>query len=166
MHNDGSDSQKKRGHVWVLWVVAISFALHATEEYLTGWQSWALQISGIVVPTSLFISVNFVAVVAALAVAGNGWKWPAVSLIFPAATLVNGIFFHIVPTIAMRRVSPGVYTASLLYLPFSSYAFYVAWRNRVRRKSVALAFLLGIALNCAVVLGVWLMSNTPLKTAL
>ena len=161
-----SDSQKNRAHVWVLWVVAISFALHATEEYFTGWQSWALQISGIVVPTSLFISANFVAVVAAFAVACNGWKWPSVSLIFPAATLVNGIFFHILPTIAMRRVSPGVYTASLLYLPFSSYAFFVAWRNRVNRKSVALAFLLGVVLNCGVVLGVWFMSDTPLRTAL
>ena len=109
-----SDSQNNGGQGWVLWVVAISFALHATEEYFTGWQSWALQISGIVVPTSLFISANFVGVVAAFAVACNGWKWPAVSLIFPAATLVNGIFFHILPTIAMRRVSPGVYTASLL----------------------------------------------------
>jgi hypothetical protein len=79
-----SDSQKNRAHVWVLWVVAISFALHATEEYLTGWQSWALQISGIVVP----------------------------------------------------------------------------------RKSMALAILLGVALNCAVVLGVWFMSDTPLRTAL
>jgi len=161
-----SDLQEKGAHVWVLWVIAISFALHATEEYFTGWQSWALQISGIVVPTSLFISANFVAVVAAFAVACSGWQWPAVSLIFPAATLVNGIFFHIFPTIAMRRASPGVYTASLLYLPFSSYAFFVAWRKRVSRKSMALAFLLGVALNCAVVLGVWFMSDTPLRTAL
>ncbi|HEY6246383.1 MAG TPA: HXXEE domain-containing protein [Pyrinomonadaceae bacterium] len=161
-----SDSQIKGSHVWVLWVVAISFALHATEEYFTGWQSWALQISGIVVPTSLFITANVVAVVAAFAVACNGWKWPAVSLIFPAATLVNGIFFHILPTIAMRRTSPGVYTSSLLYLPFSSYAFFVAWRNRVSRKSMALAFLLGFALNCAVVLGVWFMSDTSMRTAL
>ena len=161
-----SDSRKSRAPVWVLWVVAISFALHASEEYFTGWQSWALQISGIVVPTSLFISANFVAVVAAFVVAWNGWKWPAVSLIFPAATLVNGIFFHILPTIAMRRVSPGVYTASLLYLPFSSYAFFAAWRNRFSRKSMALAFLLGVVLNCAVVLGVWFMSDTLLRTTL
>jgi hypothetical protein len=158
-----SHSQK---HVWVLWVVAISFGLHATEEYFTGWQQWALQISGVVVPTSLFISANLVAVLAAFAVAGSGWKWPAVSLIFPAATLVNGIFFHILPTIVMRRASPGVYTASLLYLPFSSYAFLVARRNRVGRTSVVLAFLLGVALNCAVAFGVWFMSNTPVRTAL
>jgi uncharacterized protein with HXXEE motif len=161
-----SDSKKNRAHVWVLWVVAISFALHASEEYFTGWQSWALQISGVVVPASLFITANFVAVVAAFAVACNGWKWPAVSLIFPAVTLVNGIFFHILPTIAMRRASPGVYTATLLYLPFSSYAFFVALRDRVSRKSVALAFLLGVALNCAVVLGIWFMSDTPMRTAL
>ena len=156
----------KNAHTWVLWVVAISFALHATEEYFTGWQSWAFQISGVVVPESLFVTANFVAVVAAFAVASNGWKWPAVSLIFPAATLVNGIFFHILPTIALRQVSPGVYSSVLLYLPFSSYAFVVAWRNRVSKRSMAKGFLFGTMLNCAVVLCVWLMSDTRLRTAL
>jgi hypothetical protein len=78
----------------------------------------------------------------------------------------SNAFLYVYVAIAMRRVSPGVYTASLLYLPFSSYAFFAAWRNRVSRKSMALAFLLGVALNCAVVVGVWFMSDTPLRTAL
>jgi hypothetical protein len=28
---------------WTLWMVAVSCALHVTEEYLTGWQEWARQ---------------------------------------------------------------------------------------------------------------------------
>jgi hypothetical protein len=161
-----SDLQNRRAHEWVLWVVPISFALHATEEYFTGWQSWALQISGVTVPTSLFISANTVAVVAAFAAVWNGWKWPTVSLIFPAATLVNGVFLHIMPTIALHRVSPGVYTSIFLYLPFSTYAFVAAWRNRVSKKSITKAFLFGTTLNCGVVTVVWLMSDTPLKASL
>jgi hypothetical protein len=161
-----SDPQKDRAPEWILWVVAISFALHATEEYFTGWQSWAFQVSGIVVPPSLFITANFVAVVAAFAVAWTGWKWPAVSLIFPAATLINGIFFHILPTIAMRQISPGVFTSILLYLPFSSYAFVAASRSHVSKRSMARAFLIGLAMNIGVVICVWLIGDTPVKAAL
>jgi hypothetical protein len=161
-----SEPHNKSAHTWVLWVVAVSFALHATEEYLTGWQSWAFQVSGIIVPPSLFVTANFVAVVAAFAVAWNGWKWPAVSLIFPAATLVNGIFFHILPTIAMRRISPGVCTSILLYLPFSSYAFVAAWLNRVSKRSMARAFLIGVAMNIGVVICVWLIGDTQVRAAL
>ena len=156
-----SDSQNKSTHEWILWIVAISFALHATEEYFTGWQAWALQIAGVDVPESLFITANSVAVVAAFAIAWTGWKWPTISLIIPAATLVNGIFFHILPTIALRRVSPGVYTSSLLYLPFSSYAFVAARRNAITKRAMARALLLGATLNCVVIFGVWLMSRTP-----
>jgi hypothetical protein len=161
-----SDSQKSRVNEWVLWVVAISFALHAIEEYLTGWQSWAFKMSSVVVPTSLFITANFIGVVAALAVAWNGWKWPTVSLIFPAATLVNAVFFHILPTIALRQISPGVFTSILLYLPFSSYAFLIARRNQVSNRSMRKAFLFGVTLNCAVIIVVWLIGGTPVQAEL
>ena len=161
-----SDPQKNRAHVWVLWVVVISFALHATEEYLTGWQSWALQISGIAVPTSLFITANLIAVVAAIAIAWNGWNWPTVSLIVPAATLVNGIFLHLLPTVALRRVSPGLYTSIFLYLPFSSFAFVAAWRAHVSKRSIAKALILGVTLNCIVIICVWLISERQIKASL
>src|SRR5258708_888335 len=51
------------------------------------------------------------------------------SLTIPAATLVNAIFFHILPTVVQHRISPGVYPATLLSLPFSSWAFVGAWRD-------------------------------------
>jgi Protein of unknown function with HXXEE motif len=85
------------------------------EEYLTGWQQWALQTLGIVMPTMRFFVANAVLVVVALVFARVGWRRPRFSLVIPAATLVNAIFFHILPTIVQSHASPGVYTATLLY---------------------------------------------------
>jgi len=137
---------------WTLWVVALSCALHVVEEYLTGWQPWALETLGIVMPTARFLFMNAVLVVAAVVLASIGWKRPTLSLIIPAATLVNAIFFHILPTIVQRRVSPGVYTAVLLYLPFSSWAFVGAWRDGVPRRAMAVASVAGALMMTAVVL--------------
>lgn len=137
---------------WTLWVVAASCALHVAEEYFAGWQQWARETLGIVMPTGPFLFANAVLVVAALFIARTGWKQPALSLVIPAATLVNAVFFHILPTIVTNRVSPGVYTATLLYLPFSSWAFAGAWRDGVPNRAMAVAVSIGTLMMIAVVL--------------
>src|SRR6185436_5937893 len=143
---------RKTTSEWTLWVVAASCALHVAEEYFTGWQPWARETLGIVMPTGRFLFMNVVLVVAASVLASIGWNRPTLSLVIPAATLVNAIFFHILPTIVQSRVSPGVYTAALLYLPFSSWAFLGAWRDGVPRRAMARASMLGTLMMTAVVL--------------
>jgi Protein of unknown function with HXXEE motif len=138
---------------WTLWAVAVSCALHATDEYLTGWQQWALQTLGIVMPTMRFFVANVVLVVVALVFARVGWRRPRFSLVIPAATLVNAIFFHILPTIAQSRASPGFYTATLLYVPFSSWALLGAWRDGVPGRAIAEAMAAGTLMMVGVVLG-------------
>ena len=96
--------------------------------------------------------MNAVLVVAAAILASCGWKRPTLSLIIPAATLVNAIFFHILPTIVQRRQSPGVYTAALLYLPFSSWAFVGARHDGVPRRAIVVALILGTLMMISVVL--------------
>ena len=54
---------------WTLWVVAVSCALHATEEFLTGWQEWAQRTLGIAMPTTRFVAGNAVLVLVAFALA-------------------------------------------------------------------------------------------------
>ena len=144
---------RKTTREWTLWVVAVSCALHVAEEYLTGWQEWARQTLGIVMPTATFLVANAVLVFAALLLARVGWRRPALSLVIPAATLVNAVVFHILPTVVQSRVSPGVYTAALLYVPFSSWALIGAARDGVPRTAIATAFLAGTALMIGVVLG-------------
>ena len=150
-------SSRRPTSEWTLWVVALSCALHVAEEYFTGWQPWARETLRITMPTARFLFMNVLLVSAAAVFASIGWKRPTLSLIIPAATLVNAIFFHILPTIAQNRVSPGLYTAVLLYLPFSSWAFVGAWRDAVPRRAIALASVLGAIMMMSVVLAArWL----------
>ena len=47
------------GHTseWTLWVVAASCAVHPIDEYLSGWQPWALDTLGINIPSGTFHSL-------------------------------------------------------------------------------------------------------------
>jgi hypothetical protein len=138
-------------------VVAVSCAFHVAEEYLTGWQQWARQTLGIVMPTTRFLVANAVLVVVALLLARVGWRRPVLSLVIPSATLINAVFFHILPTIVQGRVSPGVYTAALLYVPFSSWALIGAARDGVARTAIAIALVAGTLMMGSVVLAArWL----------
>ena len=138
---------------WTLWVVAAACPLHGTEEFFTGWQDWAREALGIVIPAGRFLAANALLILAALLLARLGWRRPVLSLLIPSLTLVNAVIFHILPTIVESRVSPGVYTATLLYLPFSSWALVGAARDGVPRKAIATAFVAGALLMVAIFLG-------------
>lgn len=154
-------SARKPTSEWTLWVVAAATALHVAEEYLTGWQEWARPTLGIDMPTTPFLIMNAILVVAALRLARVGWKQPALSLVIPAATLVNALFFHVLPTIVQGRAAPGLYTATFLYLPFSSGALIGAARDGVPRRAIAIAALGGTLLMASVVLGARALSGSP-----
>jgi hypothetical protein len=108
-------------------------------------------------PTGRFLFMNAVLVVAAVLLARVGWRRPVLSLVIPSATLVNALFFHILPTIVQGRLSPGVFTATLLYLPFSSWALIGAARDGVPKPAIVTGLALGILMMGSVVLGsIWL----------
>jgi hypothetical protein len=145
---------------WTLWAVAVSCVLHPAEEYFTGWQGWARQTLGIVMPTATFLVANMLLALFAFLVARQvGWRRPVLSLVIPSATLVNAIFFHILPTIVQDRVSPGLYSAALLYVPFSSWALVGAARDGVAWRAIATAMVLGTLVMVSVVLGARWLSN-------
>jgi hypothetical protein len=133
-------------------VVAFSTILHAAEEYLTGWQAWARETLGIDMSTAVFLTINAVLAAAALTLARIGWRRPALSLVIPSATLVNALFVHILPTIVQGRVSPGMFTSVLLYLPFSPWALVGAARDGVPRRAIAIALVAGTMMMSSVVL--------------
>ena len=142
---------------WTLWAVAVSCALHPVEEYFTGWQKWASLTLGIAMPTTRFVVANAILVVFACLAARVGWRRPRLSLVIPAATLVNAVFFHILPTIVQSRVSPGVYTATFLYVPFSSWALWGAHRDGVAGSPIVAAIVAGTIVMAGVVLAArWL----------
>jgi Protein of unknown function with HXXEE motif len=141
-----------RTREWTLWVVAVATVLHVAEEYFTGWNEWARATLGIAMPAGRFLAVNFVLIAAAFSLARVGRKRPVASLVIPAATLVNAVFFHILPTVVQGRAAPGIYTAALLYLPFSTWAFIDARRDGVRDRDLAAAFGFGTLLMGSVFL--------------
>ena len=143
---------KQATHEWTLWAVAASCALHPIEEYFTGWQAWAAMTLGITMPTPTFVVMNLMLVVMACVLARMGWKAPTLTLVIPAATLVNAIFFHILPTVVEKRTSPGIYTASILYVPFSMWAMLGAWFDGVPKRSIGLALISGTLMMVTIVL--------------
>ena len=142
---------RRKTSEWTLWVVAVSCALHVTEEYLTGWQAWAVETLGIIMPTAPFLLANAVLVAAAFVLASSGWSRPTMSLVIPSATLVNAVFFHILPTVVQGRVAPGLYTAAFLYVPFSSWALLGARHDGVPPAAIARALMAGTVMMLMVV---------------
>ena len=142
---------KQATHEWTLWVIAASCAacdggiLHRLADL--GGQSL-----GIAMPTPRFVIMNLVLVVIACFLAKVGWKLPTLSLVIPAATLVNAICFHILPTVVQKRISPGIYTASILYVPFSIWAIVGASCDGVRKRSIGVALMSGALMMVVVVL--------------
>ena len=95
-----------------------------------GWQGWAAQTLGPrlgVIPSwSDFWATNGLLIVFGISAAAVGWRAPAFALAFPAVCLINAVFFHLVPTIQVRRPNPGIFSAMLLYLPIGIWAYLAA----------------------------------------
>ena len=138
-------------HERLLWVVAGATALHAAEELLTGWLPWASASLGIAMPAAVFIIMNAVLFGLALLFASFGWWQPVPGLSIAFATLLNAVCFHIAPSIIARTLTPGVFTAVLLYVPFSSWVIAGALRDGVPERSVGIAAAVGTVIAFGVV---------------
>ena len=128
-------------HEWVLWVLLAASAFHVVEEHALGWQGWATRYFGarlgVRVTWSDFWATNAALVVFGLAAAEAGWQAPAFALAFPALCLINALFFHLLTSLTARRPNPGVFTAILLYVPLSIWAYVVAASDGVLSVPVA-----------------------------
>ena len=118
-------------HEFVLWLMLCAYALHILEERMLDWLGWAQATFNFDLGWADFYTTNAIVVVAGICTAMVGWKLPEVSLMFPALALVNGVVFHVGPTLLQRRFSPGVITAVLLFLPIGIWSYYAAYVDRV-----------------------------------
>jgi hypothetical protein len=119
---------------------------------MSGWQEWARGYLRIAPPTGLFIFMNIVLVLAAIAFARVGWRQAPGSLVIPAATFTNAVVFHIAPSIVQRHLAPGIYSAALLYVPISIAVFVGAARDGVPRSSQLTGASAGVSIGLSVVL--------------
>jgi hypothetical protein len=136
-------------HEFVLWLMLFAYALHILEERMLDWLGWARATFNFDLGWADFYTTNAIVVVAGICTAMVGWKLPEVSLMFPALALVNGVVFHIGPTLLQRRFSPGVITAVLLFLPIGSWSYYAAYVDRVLTLAVGAVSAVGGAVLMA-----------------
>ncbi len=137
-------------HDWVIWVLVAASALHVVEEHALGWQGWAAEWLGGrigIKPTWMdFWPTNGFLIVYGIAAAAVGWRAPAFALSLPAVLLINTVFFHVLPSLTARRPNPGLFTAVVLYLPISIWAYMAAGDDGVLDAgTVVLSLLLGAA---------------------
>lgn len=125
------------------WLLLAACAAHVVEEYVLDWRSWAASMSGLQPTWGQFWLVNAAFLGLACLAAWAGSKRPVIGLALPSLTLINGLFFHLGPTLVTGRVSPGVFSSVFLYVPISSW---ICWRAhqegwlslRVALRAVAL----------------------------
>lgn len=115
-------------HEYLLWISLFSYAAHIYEEAVLDWKNWAESVSKLKnIQWRDFYIANGAVVVLGICSAMVGWQLPAFSLILPSLQLINAIFFHILPTLFLRKFSPGVITSCLLFVPIALWCYWGAW---------------------------------------
>ena len=125
-------------HEYVLWVMAVAYALHIVEEHNLDWQGWVKRNANFDVPLADFYVVNAALIVGMMATAMIGWRLPELSLAPTALMFINGLFFHLGASLVKRQYSPGALTALLLFLPIGVWAYYGVYLDGVLTTSTAL----------------------------
>lgn len=129
---------------YIFWVLTAAYAAHVMEEYSLDWHGWVKEIAGIDIPWGDFFVTNMAVIVLGISCGMIGWEVPALSLSFPALMIINGLFFHLLPTVVKRRYAPGTLTAALLFLPLGGYCYCLAWHDRgAGAQDITLSFLGG-----------------------
>jgi len=123
--------------IW-LWVATAAYGLHALEEFMLDWKTWANKVLKLPVDWPIFYVVNALVVVLGIIAAEIGWRLPALSLAFPALMLINAVFFHILPFVVKKKFSPGLISAVVLFLPIGTWLFYGANRDGVLTTTTAI----------------------------
>ena len=116
-------------HEYVLWIATVAYALHMLEEYMYNWRDWVARVLKLEAQWTEFYLVNAFVIILGVSCAAVGWRRPEAALAFPAFMLVNAVLFHIVPVLATRIFSPGLFTAVILFLPIVGWAYYGAWAD-------------------------------------
>ncbi len=130
-------------HEYFLWICLFAYAVHIYEETVLNWKDWAESVSGLKnLEWSDFFVANAAVIVAGACAAQVGWRFPSFALLLPSLQLINGLFFHVIPTIVWRKFSPGVITSCLLFFPIASLTYWGAWVDNVLNINVVIFSLL------------------------
>jgi len=119
-------------HEYILWISLFAYTFHIYEETVMDWKTWAEFISKFNdLRWNDFYVANGAVIVAGACTAMVGWKLPSFGLLLPTLQLINGLFFHLIPTVYYHKYSPGVITACLLFFPVGLWAYWGAFVDGV-----------------------------------
>jgi hypothetical protein len=143
----------------LIWVIPPAYVLHVVEEAAGGFPDWASHLLSGNVDRSLFALSNiaFMAIVLGLtawaSVAETGFAVFCL-MAWSAGHLLWDFVFHVATTLGMHAYSPGLITATVLYLPIFVIVATAAIRQRVMRPlavvgaiafgGVLLGFVIGV----------------------
>jgi hypothetical protein len=114
------------------WLGMAAYAAHILEEYTLDWRNWARGVLGLPVEWSDFYVTNGVVVALGIAQAMLAPTLPLAVLSYVGLEFINAVLMHITPVIRTRgRFSPGVITATLIFLPLSIATFWTAWHTGI-----------------------------------
>ena len=126
---------EQRSGAWV-WLFPATMLVHVAEEALTGetFPRWISRVAGVELGRAEFLTLNAIAfsaillaTVLALRLRRGGWVVAALG----TAILVNALL-HLGGTALTRSWSPGVASATLLWLPLGAFALLRVWRRAPR----------------------------------
>ena len=132
----------------LIWLLPVAFVAHVIEEYLTGFPAYAFVVSGYPMAMALFLGSNilFILVMAWLVGRAAAARTADASfwlLFWAAGNLFWNFIFHVV-TGALFGHSPGIVSATVLYLPlFLAVSATALKEHVVTRGALARATLYG-----------------------
>jgi hypothetical protein len=95
-----------------------------------------------------FYVTNAEVIIVGVCAASIAWRMPSMGLAIPGLMVVNGLLFHLVPTLLHLRPNPGFLSALFLFAPLSLYIFRGALREGLAsRRQVLWAIGVGAALQ-------------------
>ena len=120
----------------LIWLLPIAFILHVGEEYIWGFPAWAEQVTGYPMDLLTFLGSNiaFIVVMALMTRGAARARRAAASfwlLAWAAGNLFWNFVFHLLCLLMLGLSSPGLVTATLIYLPLSLLIWWVALRQKI-----------------------------------
>ncbi|WP_051317105.1 HXXEE domain-containing protein [Ectobacillus panaciterrae] len=141
----------------LLWLIPVLFTIHNLEEALTmrkyGTEHFKKMQRG-QFPAAVTILTLLVVVFIYFGTREEVGLVGRFLAIFGQASLFINALAHIIGTLRLRRYTPGLITAVLIYIPFSIYLFNIALQNNyITEKQLFFAFGAGIIMQIPLVLG-------------
>jgi hypothetical protein len=130
---------------YIFWLLIIAYLAHILEEYFMNWQKWVYTLTKINIPWNEFYLINLCVIIYGICMANIGKDNLNISLTFPALMIINAIVFHLIPTIIKKTISPGIFTAIILFLPLSLLTFYEINKvKKLSKENIIIAFVGGL----------------------